>query len=168
MLECYAPGSTVRLSCFQGSGPESVAASRRMAERGDASTHRLAPPVVDVRGDRALATVPAAIEVRTELDGTEVDLVSRTRIQYRAERGDGGWRVTALDPVYEGDSLTPSLPGTPLRVTAADLASFRPSYRMLSYVLGCRGYTITQDLYGDDRPDGVRDLDRAAARRLRG
>ncbi len=168
MRDGYAADSTVRLSWFQGTGPDFVAVSQAMAERGDASTHRLAPPVVDVVGDRALAVMPSCIEVRTEVDGVEVDLASYARLLYRAVRGSDGWRITALDPVYERDTLTPALPGTPLAVTAADLAPFRGSYRLLSYVLSRRGYTIAQDLYGDDLPDAVRGLEREAADWLRG
>lgn len=168
MRACYAEDSTVRLSWFQGTGPGFVAASEAMAGRGDLSTHRLAPPVVDVAGDRALAVVSATIEARTELDGIEVDLASYARLLYRAARHPDGWRITALDPVYERDVLTPALPGAPLTVKPADVAGFRPPYRMLAHVLGHRGYAVAQDLYGDDRPDAVRALEREAARWLRG
>lgn len=168
MRDCYAADSTVRLSWFQGSGPGFVEASREMAGRGDASTHRLGPPVPDVHGDRALVWLPAAIEVRTALDGVEADLVSFTRLLYRAVRGSDGWRITGLDPVYERDTLAPSLPGDSLRVSAADVAGFRPPYRMLSHVLSRRGYPVAQDLYGDDRPEGVRALETEAADWLRG
>ncbi|MFB6552488.1 MULTISPECIES: nuclear transport factor 2 family protein [unclassified Streptomyces] len=168
MRRCFADDSTVRLSWFQGSGPDFVTASQQMARRGDASTHRLAPPVVDVNDDRALAVMAAGIEVRTALDGVEVDLVSYTRLLYRAERRHDGWRITALDPVYERDTLTPSLPGTPLHVAPAEIADLRPPYRMLAHVLGRRGYTVAQDLYGDDRPDAVRALEDSAAKWLRG
>ncbi|MGW2173357.1 nuclear transport factor 2 family protein [Streptomyces sp. NPDC001705] len=72
MRRSFADDSDVRLSWFQGTGPDFVSASERMAERGDVSVHRLAPPVVDVNGDRALAVVPAGIEVRPDLDGVEV------------------------------------------------------------------------------------------------
>ncbi|MGW2173358.1 hypothetical protein ACWC1C_22845 [Streptomyces sp. NPDC001705] len=52
-------------------------------------------------------------------------------------------------------------------VIAAGLAGFRRPYRMLSYVLGRRGYTVAQALYGDDRPGDVRVLEQAAADWLR-
>lgn len=169
MRECYTEDSTVRLSWYQGTGPGFVAASEEMAGRGDASTHRLAPPVVDVAGDRALAVMPAVIEVRTDFDGVEVDLSSYTRLIYRAVRGaDGGWRIAALDPVYERDVLAATLPGATLRVEPSALVGLRPSYRMLAHVLSRRGYAIAQDLYGDDEPDAVRALEQAAASWLRG
>lgn len=156
MRECYAPGSTVRLSWFRGSGQEFVAASERMAGRGDLSRHRLGPPVVHVRGPRAVIEVAASIEVRTELRGVEADLTSYARLVYRAERGGSRWRVTSLDPVYERDSLFPSVPGTSVPLDPADLAGPRPSYRLLAYVLGQRGYEVGDDLLGDDQPEAVR------------
>ncbi|GJF30572.1 hypothetical protein KNE206_32720 [Kitasatospora sp. NE20-6] len=152
MRACFAPDSTVRVSWFRGTGADFVTESQKMAERGDTATHRLSPPVVDVHGDRALAEVPAAIEVRTLLDGVEVDVTSRTRILYRAERREGRWLIVSVDPVYESDTLATSLPGTRLTVDAEELAAFRPPYRMLAHVLSRRGYRIGDDLYGDDRP----------------
>jgi hypothetical protein len=162
MRACYAEDSSVRLSWFSGTGADFVAASEQMAGRGDSSTHRLAPPIVDVAGDRALVVVPAVIEVRTDLDGVEVDLSSYARLLYRAQRSAAGWRIVALDPVYERDTLTPTVQGTAPAISAADLAGLRAPYRMLTYVLSRRGYQIAQDLNGDDRPEAVRALEKAA------
>ena len=162
MRACYAEDSSVRLSWFSGTGAGFVAASEQMAGRGDTSTHRLGPPVVDVVGDRASVVLPAVIEMRTVIDGVEVDLLSYARLLYRAQRSSAGWVITALDPVYERDTLTPAFPGVAPTVSAADVADFRAPYRMLAYVLGRRGYQIAQDLYGDDRPEAVRALEKAA------
>ncbi|SEP15051.1 nuclear transport factor 2 family protein [Amycolatopsis saalfeldensis] len=153
MRSCFHDDATVRLSWFRGSGAGFVAESEKMAGRGDTAVHRLSPPVVHCRGDRALAEVPAVIEMRTVLDGTEVDLASAARLNYRVERRGGRWLLASLDPVYERDSLTAAHPGVRLDVGPADLAEYRPSYRFLSYLLSRRGYTIGDDLYGDDRPD---------------
>jgi hypothetical protein len=153
MRSCFADDSTVRLSWFRGSGAGFVAGSQEMAGRGDTAVHRLSPPVVHHQGDRALVELPAVIEMRTELDGTEVDLASAARLNYRVERRAGRWLVVSFDPVYERDSLAAAHPGVRLAVRPADVAEYRPSYRFLSYVLGRRGYTVGDDLYGDDRPD---------------
>ncbi|AHH18563.1 SnoaL-like domain-containing protein [Nocardia nova SH22a] len=160
MRSCYAGDSAVRLSWFRGNGPDFVTASEDMAARGDKGVHRMHPPIVEIDGDRALVELGAGIETRTVLDDVELDLVSYARLIYRARRYDGRWLITALDPVYERDTLTPAVPGTPLRIEPEVLASFRPSYRMLSYVLDRRGYTVGGDLFGDDRPDEVRALER--------
>ncbi|GAA1541430.1 hypothetical protein GCM10009827_071130 [Dactylosporangium maewongense] len=70
MRACYWPDSTAALSWYTGDGPGFVDASRAMAAAGNASVHRLSPPVVQVVGDRAFAEVPAAIEVRTDAGRT--------------------------------------------------------------------------------------------------
>ncbi|MFJ8844778.1 nuclear transport factor 2 family protein [Streptomyces cyaneofuscatus] len=153
MKACYWPDSTVSLSWYEGDGPGFVDASAAMAGRGDASVHRLSPPVVQVVGGRAFVEVPAAIEVRTAVDGVTADLVSRTRILYRLERRDGRWGIVALDCVYERDTLTPAFPGGQLTVRPEDLAPYRPSYAVLAWHLARRGYEVGADLLGDDRPE---------------
>ncbi|MEE6264045.1 MULTISPECIES: nuclear transport factor 2 family protein [Streptomyces] len=158
MRECLAPDAAIRLSWFRGRGAAFIAASQEMAARGDAATHVLSPPIVDVAGDRAAVEIGAAIHLRSELHGVEVDLTSHARLLYRAERRAGRWLITSLDPVYEYDSLAPSIPGTPVRLEADVLARARPSYRMLTCLLGAKDYTIADDLYGDDRPEPVRQL----------
>lgn len=158
MRACLAPDAAIRLSWFRGSGAEFIAASQEMAARGDAATHVLSPPTVDVAGDRAAVEIGAAIHLRSDLHGVDVDLTSHARLLYRAERRTGQWLITSLDPVYEYDTLTPSLPGTPVRFEADTLARARPSYRMLTCLLGARHYAIADDLHGDDRPEPVRQL----------
>ncbi len=156
MQACYAQDAVVRLSWFRGSAEEFVARSREQAAHGDVARHRLGPPIVDLDGDRAVAEVPAAIEVRTALEGVDVDLTSYTRLLYRAEVRGGRWLITSLDPVYERDVLAPVIPGT--AVPLPSIEGLRPSYRFLAYVLDRRGYPIADDLYGDDRPDDVAEL----------
>jgi hypothetical protein len=152
MRSCFADDATVRLSWFRGSGTDFVAESEKMAGRGDAAVHRLSPPVVHHRDERALVELSAVIEMRTTLDGTEVDLASAARLYYRVERRDGRWLLVSLDPVYERDTLSAAHPGVQLAVGPQDVAAYRPSYRFLSYVFSRRGYTVGDDLYGDDRP----------------
>ncbi|MEU5629690.1 MULTISPECIES: nuclear transport factor 2 family protein [Streptomyces] len=152
MRSCFSDDSSIRLSWFRGTGDEFVAESEKMTARGDSAIHRLGPPVIHRDGDRALVELPAVIEMRTTIDGTEVDLSSRARLYYRTQRQDGRWWITALDPVYESDTLAAAHPGLTLPVGPADVADFRSSYRFLSYTLAKRGYPIADDLYGDDRP----------------
>ncbi|WP_410623681.1 nuclear transport factor 2 family protein [Amycolatopsis sp. cmx-8-4] len=155
---CYAPDATVRLSWFRGSGEEFAARSREMAGRGDVARHRLAPPVVDLDGTRAVVEVPAAIEVRTALDGIDVDLTSYARLLYRAELRARRWQIRSLDPVYERDVIVPVLPGATLAIHPNVLIGFRSSYQFLAYVLQGRGYPVANDLYGDDCPGKAAEL----------
>ncbi|WP_269854809.1 nuclear transport factor 2 family protein [Streptomyces sp. RPT161] len=161
MGECLAADAAIRLSWFRGSGADFVAASREMAARGDSATHTLGPPVVDVLGAKAVGEVAAAIHMRGELNGVEADLTSHARLLYRAERRTGRWLIVSLDPVYERDSLLPSVPGTHLGIDPDTLAGTRPSYRMLTHLLNARGYPVADDLYGDDRPAPVQRLYRS-------
>lgn len=165
--ECFAPDSTVRVSWFRGTGDEFVTQSEKLAANGEDAAHSVGPPVVDLHGDRALAEVPCRMDLHTHLDDTPVTLSCQTRLHYRAERRENKWLIVALDPVYQHDSLTPRLPGAPLHVDEKDLTAFRPSYRMLAYLLGRRGYDIADDLYGDDRPEPVAALNRSALAWLR-
>ncbi|MEU6841642.1 nuclear transport factor 2 family protein [Streptomyces sp. NPDC046716] len=153
MRSCYWPDSTVRLSWYRGDGPGFVTASAAMAGRGDSSVHRLSPPVVRIAGDRAFAETPAAIEVRTEMDGVSVDLVSYTRIVNRLERRDGRWGILALTCVYERDTVAPVVPGEPIALAPGDLAGFRAPYAILARHLSRRGYEVADDLLGDDQPE---------------
>ena len=127
-----------------------------MAGRGDYAVHRLSPPAVRVNGDRALAELPLIIEWRIDIDGTEADLASACRSQYRTVRGDDGlWRIAAITSIYEKDTLVPVLPGARLAVDAAQLAGYRSSYRFLAWYLNRKGYTVGDHHLGDDHPEAV-------------
>jgi hypothetical protein len=161
MRECFAHDATIRLSWFEGTADAFIAGSQAMAARGDRASHRLSPPVVHVMGDRAVVELPMIVEFRTVIDGVEADLASMGRLLYRAASRDDRWRIVRMHAIYQRDTLAPSIPGTPLHVSAEDLAGFRPAYRLLAYHLSRRGYTIGSDLYRDDRPDEVEELYRA-------
>jgi hypothetical protein len=155
MRSAFWPDAVVNISWFTGPAHEFVAASEAMSAGGTVATHRMAPIVVDVAGDRALAEAPAAIEVATTVQGVDAILTSFTRLQYRAERRDGHWRLRALDSIYERDMLVTAVPGATVRVDADELARFRRSYRLLAWHLNSRGHPVGDDKLGDDRPDEV-------------
>jgi len=113
----------------------------------------LAPPAVRIVGGRAFAEMPAAIEVRAVLDGVTADLVSCTRILYRLERREGRWGIVALDCAYERDTATPAVPGEHLTIGPEDLTPHRAPYAILAWPLARRGYEVSPDLLGDDRPE---------------
>jgi hypothetical protein len=155
MRDCFDPQASVRLSWFDGSGADFVTESEAMTGRGDKAVHRLAPPVVHLHGERAVVEVPAAIEMRVDLDGVEADLTSYTRLLYRVHKQSGSWRIASLDAIYERDTLQSATPDAPLRLDPDRLAQFRVPYRMLAYHLSSRGYPVAGDLYGDDQPERV-------------
>jgi hypothetical protein len=155
MHECYFPDSLVRISWFQGSGPEFVERSREMAQRGVPATHRLGPVAVRLRMNRAVASLGASIDVPASIDGVDLSLSSHARFLYRCERRDGRWGLRSFEAYYLGDELRASIPGQMVPITAADVAGFRHSYRMLSFILDHNGYAINPDLPGVDRPESV-------------
>lgn len=153
MATCYHSDSRVRSMWFTGTGQQFAAASREMAARGDHARHRLSVPSVHRHAERAVVTMPMAIELRIDMHGVEADLVSYARGIYRLERRDGRYGICDLSTIYERDTLTAVTPGDSIPIDRPRLAAQPPSYRMLAYYFGERGYDVDPDLPGDDRPE---------------
>ncbi len=153
MGACFHPDSQVRITWFRGSGPDFVTGSIDMARRGVLAKHRLGPVLVRLHGDRAVASLSAIIDIPVVLDGVEAQLSSHARFLYPAEKRDGRWGLMGFEAVYTRDEFTTAIPGQVLALTPADVAGFRPSYRMLAWLLTRQGYAVDPDLPGDDRPD---------------
>lgn len=155
MARCYHPDSRVRSMWFTGTGHEFADASRDMAQRGDHARHRLSVPSVHRRDDRALVSMPMAIEFRIELHGVGADLVSFARGIYRMARRNSQYKICDLSTIYERDTLTPVVPGDLIPVDRRQLDAMPASYRMLAYYFDARGYAVDPDLAGDDRPESA-------------
>lgn len=155
MRDQYWPDATVHLSWYDGPAYEHIDQSAAMNSGGSVSSHRLSPPVVHVDGDRAIAELPTVIEAPITIDGLDAVLMSSLRLQYRALRRKGEWRLSLLDTVYERDRLVATTPGESVHIDPAVLAQFRPSFRLLAWFLDTRGYAVLDDLLGEDRPNDV-------------
>jgi len=155
MRACFHPDSLVKISWFHGSGPDFVTGSIDMARRGMLAKHRLAPVLVDLHGDRALATLGGVIDIPMHIDGVDLMQSAYSRFVYRAERRDGVWRIYSFECIYLRDELNPVIPGQSFHIDPAEMRGFRPSYRNLSWCLHRTGYQVDQDLPGDDRPETV-------------
>lgn len=153
MRDCFWPESLVRVSWYKGNGPGFVDGSIDMARRGILAKHRLGPILVNLNGDRAVATLAGIIDLPAKLQGLDFTLSSHARFLYRAEKRDGTWRLMGFDAIYMRDELTPSIPGQTITVNPDDVKPFRSSYRMLCYYLSSQGYKVNSDLAGEDRPD---------------
>jgi hypothetical protein len=153
MAACFHPDSEVRITWFRGAGPDFVKGSIDMARRGVLARHRLGPVLVRLNGDRAVASLSAIIDIPADIDGVESQLSSHARFLYPAERRAGRWGLMGFEAVYARDELTTAIPGQVLALGPADVAGFRPSYRMLAWLLTRQGYAVDPDLPGDDRPD---------------
>jgi hypothetical protein len=157
MRDCYHPDAQVRVSWFRGSAADFIKGSIDMASRM-VNRHRLAPTRVALSGNRAVATLAAIVEIPTRLQGIDMMLLIYSRFVYRAEKRDDHWRVFSFDAIYLRDELTPAIPGNSISIDPHELQAFRPTYRLLSYVLNKHGYTIAADLPGEDQPETVQTL----------
>lgn len=155
MRDCFWRDSLIRVSWFRGNGPDFVTGSIDMAKRGIPAKHRLAPILVRLAGDRAVASLAGIIDLPVKLKGVEATLSTHSRFLYRAERRNGQWRLFGFDAIYMRDELTPAISGQTISIDPAEVREFRPSYRMLSYYLRSQGFTVDSELAGEDRPDLV-------------
>jgi hypothetical protein len=167
MASAYEPDCEIRLAWFVGTTDAFVKASRS-GGRGGVTKHRLSPSIVDVNGDRAVAETSAVVETRTAQDGIEVDLFVHCRYVNRLRRRGGSWRLASVDCICEKDTLLAVHPDEPLKFDRSLLATYRSSYRFLSYNLQSHGISPPSDLPGDDRPELCEPIYSAAERWLRG
>jgi hypothetical protein len=152
MRECFHADALIRISWITGNADEFVNGSIDMAKRGVLAKHRLGPVLVHRNGDRAVAMLGGIIDIPVTLNGIEAQLSSHARFFYRVERRERQWKLSSFEAVYVRDELVPCVPGQTLSIAPEALASFRKSYRMLSYVLSRTGYRVNSDLPGEDRP----------------
>ena len=155
MRDCFHPDSIVRISWFNGNGPDFVDGSIDMARRGMLAKHRLAPVLVNLAGDRAVASLSAIIDIPTVIDGVDLTLSAYGLFIYRAERRDDIWRIYGFDCIYRRDEMTPAILGQTVNIDLGEMKNFRPSYRNLAYCLHLTGYTVDLDLPGEDRPETI-------------
>ena len=80
----------------------------------------------------------------------------------------GEWLILGLRGLYLKDTMQPADPGQPLSLDQAKLATFRPSYRYLSYLTVANGGPIRDDHAGVDRPETVAALRKAEREWLAG
>ncbi|MGC1460461.1 MAG: nuclear transport factor 2 family protein [Steroidobacteraceae bacterium] len=157
---CYLPDSHVEISWISGTGAQFVAGSIEMARRGVKARHRLGPVRVQLNGERALATLAGVIDIPAEIEGVEFCLSSHARFLYPVERREGHWGLKGFYGIYVRDEIITRIPGQQLPIRAQELTGFRPSYRMLSWLLTRQGgYVVNNDLPGVDRPEAAEALE---------
>jgi hypothetical protein len=62
----------------------------------------------------------------------------------------------AIHAYYMFDERRPVVPGEVLAIGAADVAGFRASYRMLSFMLARQGFAVDHEPPRQDRPERVK------------
>lgn len=152
---CYHPDSRVTTSGFDGNGAEFAEASAAGYTPGLRVVNRMSPPIVRLKGERAVVEAPSTTITWFPIDGVEALLTSYMLLVYRLERRTGEWRIRSLNAINQADTLEPAVPGTALKVDQDRLDGFRWSYRYLCYHASLHGRTIADDLYGDDRPEAA-------------
>jgi SnoaL-like domain len=155
---CFHPHSRVHITWFDGTGAEFVQLSRGTFAEGIRPSHRLSPPAVHLAGERAVAEVPTEISVIQNFGGVDAYVVSYTRLLYRLECIKSNWKISALDCIYERDTLVPVVYGMSPKIDPDILSRFRRPFMYLAYHLHEIGKAVRDDLYGDDRPEQVEAL----------
>jgi hypothetical protein len=152
MRAAFHDDAHIRTSWYDGGADDYIVATReRMAVKSPTSKHWVFPAGLSVAGDRATVESPAMIFDRVRLDGVEVDFHVFCRFFSRVVRRDDDWRLASFEVLFERDVLRAVNPADVLPVDWAVLATYRPSYRFLTWIQESRGTRVNPDLYGDDR-----------------
>ena len=155
MAACYHPNSLVEVSWFRGTGAEFVEMTQKAASRPNASLnfHIMTPPVVTVKGDRAISETPCILRSFSLMGDVEISFEGFVRLFWRAERAGDEWLIAGLRCLYLKDSIQGRNPNIQPAFDEEKLASYRDSYRFTSANLANLGIAVTDDLPGADRPD---------------
>ena len=156
LADAYIDNSQVCTTWFLGTGREFAAASQELVEkRGSRTKHTIFPTFVRINGDRAICESPGTIHGRNQFGGVEVDMVNYALFHSLVVRTDRGWRLKSFMGIYQRDTLTAVNPNDRLPINWEEIKTFRPEYRFLCYVMMQRGYQVSQELPGEQRPDIV-------------
>ncbi|KAJ6007655.1 hypothetical protein N7540_011631 [Penicillium herquei] len=150
-----ASKTAINISWFEGTAEDFVIGSKKMAESGATSSHKICPVIIHLNEDinRALSESTGSINLRFKYEGHEYDCVSYARFISRLQKVNGEWKMLTLEAIYDQDSITPAYSlQTPANF---DLEGHRASYRCLGWVLSRNGFQVNQDLPGTDRPETV-------------
>jgi hypothetical protein len=153
LVGCYVPGAPVRTTWFEGPVEAFAKASEAKMKRDSTAKHWIWPSSVRIHGDRATCESWSLLFDRLDFDGVEFDYHSYVRFYSRLVRTGEGWRMASFEGIYSRDALIPVKPGDELPIDWELAAGLRKSYRYMGYTQIKRGYTLPDDLIGDDRPD---------------
>ncbi|WEX10930.1 nuclear transport factor 2 family protein [Chelativorans sp. AA-79] len=166
MAECFHPDAHIRTSWYDGNGVDYISATKKLLEMAPGSKHWVFPGFVQINGDRATVESPGLIMNRAVLEGVEVDYQIFCRYQSRVERREGVWRLLTFEVIFERDVMRTVDPSKPLPIDWDRLATYRPTYRFLAYLQDRRGFDLSNDLLGDDRPEALQKFHEGESRWL--
>jgi hypothetical protein len=168
MAKCFHPDAHIRTSWYDGNGVDYIPATQKLLAAVPGSKHWVFPGFVQLAGDRATVESPGMIFNRIVLEGVEVDYHVFCRYQSRVERRDDTWRLLTFEVIFERDLMKAVDPSKALPIDWNLLAAFRPTYRFLAYLQDRRGFNLSHDLLGDDRPEALQKFHEGENRWLRG
>jgi hypothetical protein len=150
LLATFAPEGEIAVSWFRGSFADFVERCKQSFVAGNRSKHLIWPPVVRVRGERAVAESNIAILVRQSIDGVLVDLTSYGRFLDRLERRDR-WLIVERAAIYEQDRLDPVEPSAAFdtMMRSADVAKFPSPYRYMAFRVLAAGRSLAEPVHRD-------------------
>ena len=155
MASYYHPDSMVDVAWFTGSGEEFVRATKKNWRTDAINFHEMGAAVVTVNKDRAIAETACTLHGFYKLDGVDVTSTGFVRLLWRAQRMENRWLIAGARCVYIRDLLQPCNPSERLTLNEAELSTYRPSYRYLTYTLKYLGREPKDNLPGFDRPETV-------------
>ncbi|HTZ25637.1 MAG TPA: nuclear transport factor 2 family protein [Streptosporangiaceae bacterium] len=160
LAEAYTEDAVIRTSWFHGNARDFAEGSKVMADRGRHSKHPIWPVYARVNGDRALVESRSQIQNRSEIDGVAVDTVQYVRFVSRVRRTPSGWRLVTFEGIYEKGTIAPVNPGdtVPISWDEVTAATPRTSYQLHAWAISRRGYSVPDDLLGDDEPQQLREF----------
>jgi SnoaL-like protein len=139
-------GAAMTTTWFDGAFDDFVAACRGSWGKGSRSQHFLGGTVAEIRGERAIAQTRMSINLRSRLDGVEVDAVCQGRFFDRVEKRDGVWRIVKRSVIYEKDRIDPVDPRAEISLDPELLRRFPEGYRHLGYLQTRNGASVNPNL----------------------
>lgn len=158
MKKCYTPDSRVEISWFRGTGHGFIEASKGLL---GFAPHKIYNTEIWTHGDKAVAIMAATVQMRHNIDGNLVDLLSDAKLIFRTQRIEGQWYIVSFESIYEKESMVPVFPNALVNIPVEEISKYRSSYGTMIYMGKKNGLSISEDLAGIDRPDLVEKLYRA-------
>lgn len=140
------PGAAITTTWFDGSFEVFVEACRASWTGGSRSQHVLGGTGAQIEGTRAIVQTRMSINLRSRLDGIEVDAVCLGRFFDRVEKRDGAWRIVKRCVIYEKDRIDPVEPRAEIALDPGLLGRFPDGYRHLAYLQTRNGARVNPSL----------------------
>ena len=134
LREQFSAHGRMTTNSTTGTADEFVAYGRTLRGMGLLSHHYPGPSLVQINGDKAVATTLATLMARASVHDVEVDVWVLLRYLDRFVREDGSWKIEDRHPIYIKDRMDPVIPGNPIPIDAGLLAECPPACRYLIYL----------------------------------